>query len=355
MFAKWDAREAAVDASDDTTRLALAVIGEAGFGQSFDVFAEESSPEEALAGPAQAGGFRLSFRQVMEVMSANTLLKLILPSVAFRFPPTRKLRTVGVAFDEFVGYAQQVIEDRRSKPREERQRKDVLSQLISALECEEGSKSLTDSHLVANTFIFLFAGHETTANTLAFALHELASHPEIQEKMCTEATEVLDGCQPEDYYGRLDRLVYCRAVFEETLRKYPPVVSVPKKAIEDTELGGYHIPAGCHISLEIYGMHHNPLVWPRPEEFLPERFLPENANDKSLRSSEKHTFSLGAFSLGRRSCIGRKFAMIEGTLALALITLRYRVVADQGAKPLEIHSILTLQPKQHVMLRMDQR
>ena len=185
MFEKWETKDQ-VNASDDMTRLALAVIGEAGFGQSFDVFDEEVPAEEALKQQTSGSdnGFRLSFRQVMEVVSANTLWKLILPSFLFRYPPNQRLKTVGIAFDEFVGYAKKIIEDRRCKADNERSaRKDVLSQLISALECEEGSKSLTDSHLVANTFIFLFAGHETTANTLTFAMHELASNSEAQKKV----------------------------------------------------------------------------------------------------------------------------------------------------------------------------
>ena len=66
--------------------------------------------------------------------------------------------------------------------------------------------------------------------------------------MHEEAVSVLGDCSPEEVYGRLDQLVYCRAVFEETLRMYPPVVSVPKKAIENTELAGYNIPAGVRIT-----------------------------------------------------------------------------------------------------------
>ena len=98
--------------------------------------------------------------------------------------------------------------------------------------------------------------------------------------------------------------------------------------------GGYEIPAGVSVALLIYGMHHNPSVYPEPETFKPERFLPEN-------SKGRHPFAFIPFSAGPRNCIGQKYALLEIKIVMANLLRRFQfsVTADDAKLPLVVPSI----------------
>lgn len=187
-------------------------------------------------------------------------------------------------------------------------------------------------------------GHETTANTVSFALGVLALNPDIQEKVYEEAKEVLSDIDESEYFSNLSRLEYTKAVFDETLRKFPSVVSVPKYAIEDTTLGGYPIAKNTTISISVYSLHKNSKLYPNPEKFDPERFLHGQPNPNEFVP----------FSLGQRSCIGKRFAVIEGTLILALTCLRYKLSPIQ-CNINDYHSVITLKTIDPIIIQATPR
>lgn len=239
MFSKWSKNNYKTNFSEDSTKLTLAIISEAGFGQQFNLFEEH---EEGKVGEEYKKlGFTQSFQEVMEHVTRDLYVRLILPKIGFTILPYLgfdKIRRIGNSFKEFRKYANLFIETRRSELEADSSanRKDLLSLLLA-------DNSLSNKELIADVYMFLLAGHETTANTVTFALQVLATRPDIQQKVYEESCAVLDGVDSDDYYSKYRDLKYARAVFEETLRVYPAVISIPKWTTTDVEIGGFNVPA----------------------------------------------------------------------------------------------------------------
>lgn len=331
MFEKWD-RDNHVVWQDDATKLTLSVISEAGFGQSFNMF---SNDVHAVPPELQAHGIKMSFKEVMEVLSNYLLLRITLPRWVYKVFPIKFLRRVDQGFNDFQRYAEYFIQERST---ENEKRRDILSLLIGS--------HLNQQDILSNTFIFLVACHETTANTLSFGMALLALHPDIQEEVYQESVAVLgdlDLANIDDYYAYVNKLPLAKAVFDETLRLFPPVATIPKWSVEDTEIGGFPIPAQTEVSLSVWCTHRNEKVWEDANKFNPYRFLnptPENGHVP--------------FSVGQRSCIGRRFSIIESVLIIALSCLRYRIYPKQCNLD-NLKSIITLQPVCPVQLKVERR
>ena len=144
--------------------------------------------------------------------------------------------------------------------------------MLLAARDEESGTGMSDKQLKDEVLTLLFAGHDTTAAALSWAWHLLAKHPEVQEALHDEASAVLAGRTPtvED----LPRLPLATAVFEETLRLYPPAPGLARQAIKPDEIHGYPIPAKAIVMPSQWVTHRHPAYWDEPDEFRPERFLP---------------------------------------------------------------------------------
>ncbi|HET9225023.1 MAG TPA: cytochrome P450 [Thermoanaerobaculia bacterium] len=177
----------------------------------------------------------------------------------------------------------------------------------------------------------VLAGHETTATTLSWCCHLLATHPEIQQNLREEVVRAL----PAD----LPRLPYARMVVEEALRLYPPVWMITRRAVAEDRIGGYSIPAGSDILISVYTLHRHPDFWEAPEEFRPERF--------ATRPSQAYM----PFGTGPRACLGRGFAFLEAILTLSLIVRSFELSPVPG-KPPEAEPLLTLRPRNGLFLRL---
>jgi cytochrome P450 len=153
----------------------------------------------------------------------------------------------------------------------------------------------------------LIAGHETTANAVCWALHLLATHPEEQERVRAEACAAT-----EEAWSTLT-LPCATRVFQEALRLYPPIWLIERGAVQDDEVGGFHIPAGANLIVAPWVMHRSRRFWDEPELFQPERFH---------RSPPKHVFI--PFGIGPHACVGANLALTEGPLLLGLIARRFR-------------------------------
>lgn len=179
---------------------------------------------------------------------------------------------------------------------------------------------------------FLLAGHETTASTMAAALHLLATHPEVAARVRDEARTV----DPRDF-GDVARLRQTRAVVHETLRLWPPTTGVFRQAKRDTELGGHDFAAGEWVLVVLLAAQRDPSWGARPDDFDPDRFVDPDTGKARIASLFK------PFGHGARQCIGRAFAMHELTLALALIVRDFEVVGDPGYRLHQTEAV-TLRP-----------
>lgn len=204
------------------------------------------------------------------------------------------------------------------------------------------SKKLTHEEIKHNIFIFMIAGHDTTAIALVFHMRLLAEHRELQGRIRAEIVKVLGDREPtwDDLQG--EKLPLLERFIKESLRIYPPAANVRTRvAAYDTELDGYRVPKGTHISLHVYSIHHNPEFWPNPEKFDPDRFLPENSKDR-------HPFAYLPFSMLGHNCIGNNFSLIEQRMFLVSVLRRFDFLE---AKELRLHSANPsfLRPEHSVM------
>ncbi|KAG1902247.1 cytochrome P450 [Suillus fuscotomentosus] len=336
-------QEVVVDHSVDLTLpIALFVIGAAGFGRPI------SWKEDAVV-PL---GHQLTFNDAIHTVSQNLILPLLVPRWVMGL--TKHFRRTRLAFDELHRYLTEMIHERQGSQQEHNH--DLFSSLLSANDNNESSKDdvkLSDSELISNIFIFLVAGHETTAHTLSFAFALLALHPDKQEEMYQHIKRVLpDGRIPT--YDDMPSLTYSSAVFNETMRMFPSASVVPKLSTEDTTftltdangtMKTVVVPKGVELELDITGVHYNPKYWEDPFVFKPERFLGDWNRDAFL-----------PFSAGSRGCVGKKFAETEAAAVLTILISRYTIsIKDEPqfagetyeqrkARVLDARSKITLTP-----------
>ena len=228
----------------------------------------------------------------------------------------------------------QEIRDRKtqSKPLGE----DILSLLISAR--DEAGEAMSDVELRDELMTMLFAGHETTATALAWALYWIHYLPEVREKLLQELSSI--DVENADAI-EISKLPYLNAVCSETLRIYPVVFfAFPRILQAPMQLMGYNIPKGMVLSSCIYLVHHRPDIYPEPKRFKPERFL-----DRQFSPYEYFPFGGG-----NRRCIGAAFAMFEMKLVLAKVLSRYSLELAENRPVLPVRRGLTMAPAGGVRL-----
>jgi len=218
---------------------------------------------------------------------------------------------------------------------------DLLDMLLSA-RYEDTNEGMTNEQLLNESLILFAAGHETTANALAWLTYLLSQHPNVVEKLRAELEEKLGNRTPQ--FEDLRNLTYTTQVLQETMRLYPPAWITDRIALEEDEIKGFRIPKGAMVNTFIYGAHHSAKYWDNPEEFRPERFEKENMK-------QKHKFAYFPFGGGPRLCIGNSFAMMEMQLVLAEIVRRFdfTLVSEQN---IEIQPLITLRPKEGIWIKL---
>jgi cytochrome P450 len=199
-------------------------------------------------------------------------------------------------------------------------RDDVLSRLIVSASGETDPR-IGQQRLRDELVTLLLAGHETTASTLGWTFYMLEQHPEVQERLRAEVTGVLAGGPPS--YEDLHRLAYTTMVIEETMRLYPPVWILPRKAQAPDEVGGYPVPAGADVLICPYTLHRHPRFWPDPQRFDPQRFDP-------ARAADRPRYAYIPFGAGPRFCVGNNLGMLEATLVVAMLTRELRLAVAPG-------------------------
>ncbi len=204
-----------------------------------------------------------------------------------------------------------------------------------------GAGKLRDEQDVRDQAItLLLAGHETTANVLAWALMLLAKDSEEAERLRAKVA----GAPDEDPV-RPDAVPDLNCALFEAMRLYPPVWLIERRAAVDTEIDGYAVPAGWFVAAVPWVLHRDPALWPNPTEFVPARFLPEE-----VRKRDKHAFV--PFGTGQRQCIGMDLAMVEMQVILSMILKRFRFRLAPAAR-IEPEFKITLRPRYGVPLELE--
>jgi cytochrome P450 len=209
----------------------------------------------------------------------------------------------------------------------------IIRLLLEARDSETG-EPLDDTALRNEAAVIFLAGHETTANSLAWTWYLLSQAPEIEERLHAELAQVLAGRPPS--LDDIANLPYTRAVFEETLRLYPPVPLLARQALRDETIRGRPVAAGSLVMVVPWLLHRHRKFWGKPDHYIPERFLPENAQFRV-----RHAYL--PFSVGPRICAGAAFGQTEAILCLATLAQRVRLRLAPGTA-VEPVCRLTLRP-----------
>ncbi len=219
---------------------------------------------------------------------------------------------------------------------------DLLSRLLLARDESEPSSGMDDQQLRDEVITLFMAGHETTANALAWTLLLLAEHPEIDARVSCEVASVLGtrAAAAED----VAKLPVTRAVIDESMRLYPPAHIIGRESLREVRLGEYTIPRGTSVLASPWAMHHDRRFFPDPEAFRPDRWL-----DGSTASLPRYAYM--PFGGGPRVCVGNHFAMMEAVLVLATIVQRVRFERISRA-PVRAQPAITLRPVDGVPLRV---
>ena len=234
-----------------------------------------------------------------------------------------------------------IIEDRLASPDVHH---DLLSRFIEG-ERRNGWDEHSIQRLRDQCVVFLIAGHETTATTLAWTWHSLSKYPLVDRRLHREVSETV-GDRPVEWED-IGTLHYARQVFEETLRLYPPGWMLTRQAVEDDEIGGYHIPSGATVMLCAHTIHRHPEFWDNPEGFDPSRFAP--GSDRS-----RHAGAYFPFGGGARVCIGKRMSLIGAELILSEVAKRWRLDLASGQK-IEPRAMITIRPSAPIHMRLTPR
>ena len=262
------------------------------------------------------------------------------PSFVPRFGRGRLLKTMAY----FENVIDEIIDVRRRRLASQDcdVAEDLLTLLLRALDPSTG-RPMTLTEVRSNILTFLSAGHETTANTLAWSAFLLSQSAEWYAKVRDEADRELAG----DRNGLLERLNVTRAVVEEALRLYPPIAALSRMSEQGDTLAGIEVRPRSLVVIAPYVLHRHQRLWDRPDVFDPSRFLGE-ARAKIAR------FAYLPFGAGPRTCIGSSFALQEATIVLATLVARFdmQLLPDADVWPVQK---ITLRPAHGLPMRITPR
>jgi cytochrome P450 len=315
---KWtDGQE--IDVAHEMMRLTLAVVAQTLFDADVDNEADDI-------------GTALTELILMFPLLVHPLSRLLM-----RFPLLPQIRRFRRSLERLDRTIYGIIEERR---RAGVDRGDLLSMLLLATDVEGDGGSMTDTQLRDETMTIFLAGHETTANALAWTWYQLARNPDAERELRRELDAVLGGRTPgpADY----PRLPYTEMVLAESMRLYPPAWGIGRYALEDVQIGQWTVPRNTLVLVSPGVTHRDARFWPDPERFDPLRFT---AGAKAARPKMAY-FPFGA---GPRICIGESFAWMEGVLLLATLAQRWKF---EKGPDVDAQALITLRPKSPMKMRV---
>jgi cytochrome P450 len=303
---------------DDMMRVTLEIVGQCLYGAE-------------VSGAAEQVGKAMEV--VMQRFVTNASLALLFSfdiPVIFARRESRAVQNL----NEIIGG---IIQQRRAS---HQRRGDLLDTLLHVRDAD--GKPMSDVQLRDEVMTLFLAGHETTAIALSWACYLIAQNPDVEAKLAEELRTVLGGHVPAP--DDLPKLRYTEMVLKETLRLYPAVWGIGRRAIAECELGGYRIPAGSNIFILQWRTQRDARFFPDPERFDPERW-----REDPVRSGKIPRFAYFPFGGGPRVCVGAVFAMMEATLLLAMIQQRYQLELVPN-HPVEVLASVTLRPKHGIQM-----
>jgi cytochrome P450 len=292
-------------------------------GRPVDVLSEVTGLTLGVLGSAlldaDLGAFD-SIGHSFEAVQDQAMFEMETLGLIPRWLPLKGQRTFRHARADLERIVGTLVAQRKANPSETGD--DVLTRLIGST-AKETDRRVGDRRMRDELVTLLLAGHETTSSTVGWTLHMVSQHPEVRDRLHEEAVAVFGDRRP--VYEDLTRLPYTNMVLQETMRLYPPVWILPRRALTDDEVGGYQVPAGADVLISPYTMHRHPRYWPDPERFDPERFDPDTPSDRPR-------YAHIPFGAGPRFCVGNHLGMIEATFIIASLMRDLRLEREPGTE-----------------------
>ncbi|XP_030371710.1 probable cytochrome P450 9f2 [Scaptodrosophila lebanonensis] len=214
------------------------------------------------------------------------------------------------------------------------------------------NREWSDVDIVAQCFVFFFAGFETSAVLMAFTAHELMENEDVQDRLYEEVSQVDSDLEGKELtYEALMGMKYMDQVVSEVLRKWPAAIAIDRECNKDItyEVDGktIEIKKGEGVWLPTCGIHRDPKYYENPSKFDPDRFSEEN-KDKI------QPFTYFPFGVGQRNCIGSRFALLEAKSVIFHLLRDFRfAAAKKSTVPLVLSaSGFQLKPKTGFWLKL---
>ncbi|RZC84743.1 hypothetical protein C5167_047526 [Papaver somniferum] len=249
---------------------------------------------------------------------------------------TGKMKNCGKKLDAIVGNA---IEDHRQKNRiskenpgavMEHKEEDFIDVCLSIMEQSQIPGNNPEISVKAMILDMLIGGSDTIKSVMIWTLSLLLNHQDVLDKATAEVDKhfrkkkKLSHNTPTVDAADIPNLIYIQAIIKESMRLYPAGNLTERMTSDDCEVGGFHIPAGTRLWVNVWKMQRDPKVWNDPLVFRPERFLNSDIDVKG-----KH-YELVPFGTGRRICPGASFALEVLHLLLTRLILEFEMKAPDG-------------------------
>ena len=286
----------ALDIASEMMRLTYTIVGRT-------LFSEDVGPDAELIERAMQVILPATFGRLGRVLNWPDWI------------PTPENLRFAKALRQMDQVVYRIIEAHRRRQTAGQPDRDLLSMLLRVRDADSGA-GLTDRQLRNETLTFLLAGHETTANALAWTFYLLSQHPWAEARLREEVGSVLGGRVPG--LADLAGLRWTKAVVKEAMRLFPPIWIIERRVITDDQVGNFQLPAGSAVVISPYVLHRHPGFWENPDRFDPARFE-GSVPDAYL-----------PFGTGPRFCIGSEFAMMEAVLITAMVTQAFHLQLVPG-------------------------
>ncbi|CAG5032367.1 unnamed protein product [Parnassius apollo] len=321
-----------VDGKDLTTRYANDVIASCAFGLKVDSYSDKSNIFYKMGKMAATFNFKqlLKVFALMTFPTVSSILRLsVFEKSARDFFWNLVMNTMNEREAKQVVRPDMIhllMEAKKGRLTHEDKGADTDAGFATVEESSVGKKNVdrvwTDIDIVAQAVLFFIAGFDSVSSAMSFALHEIATHPEVQQRLYEEIKKHNGKNRGNLDYNSIQNLKYLDMVVSEVLRLWPPGVALDRLCTKDYNLGkpnkqatqDFIVRKGESATIPVWAIHRDSKYYPDPEKFDPERFSEEN---KHLIKPLTYV----PFGLGPRNCIGSRFALCEVKVMLYQLLL----------------------------------
>ncbi|CAA6658147.1 unnamed protein product [Spirodela intermedia] len=346
--------EIELDLEAEFSSLALDIIGLGVFNYDFGSVTKESPVIKAVYGTL----FEAEHRSTFYIPYWN------LPLARWIVPRQRKfygdLKVINDCLDELIRNARETREETDVEKLQQRDYSSLKDASLLRFLVDMRGADVDDRQLRDDLMTMLIAGHETTAAVLTWAVFLLAQNPSKMRKAQLEVDSILG--QGKATYESIKKLEYMRLIVVESLRLYPQPPLLIRRSLKSDKLpggyngdgNGYEIPAGTDLFISVYNLHRSPYFWDRPNEFEPERFLVQKDSDTE-GWADNLRFCISAFWRGTTQVCWDQFALMESTVALALLLQKFDVELRGSPDAVELVTGATIHTKNGLWCKLRRR